>query len=47
MGTEAVCKIAVPRFPEERSDEVLPHPAITPVRLVRSMLFVGKQIGKM
>lgn len=47
MGTEAVCRIAVPVCPDERSDEVLPHPAIIPVRPVRSMFVVGKQIGKM
>lgn len=47
MGTEAVCRIAVPVCPDERSDEVLPQPAIIPVRPVRSMFVVGKQIGKM
>lgn len=46
MGTEAVCRIAVPVWPE-MSDEVLPHPAIMPRRAVRSMFVVGKQIGKM
>lgn len=46
MGTEAVCKIAVPVWPEERSDDVLPHPAIMPRRPVRSIFVVGRQIGK-
>lgn len=47
IGTEAVCKIAVPVCPEERSEDVLPQPAIIPRRPVRSMFVVGKQIGKM
>lgn len=45
IGTEAVCRIAVPVWPELKS--VLPHPAMMPRRPVRSIFFVGKQIGKM
>lgn len=48
IGTEAVCKIAVPVCPDDRSDDVFPHPAIIPRRRsVRSIFVVGKHIGKM
>lgn len=49
MGTEAICKIAVPVCPEDRSEDVLPQPPISPLRPVRSIFFIvdGRQIGKM
>lgn len=54
MGTEAVCRIAVPVCPEERSDEVLPHPAILPwnwlqlkkkyIKMLYVYVFVSKTV---
>lgn len=46
IGTVAVCRIAVPVWPESLIS-VLPHPAITPLRPVRSIFDDGKQIGRM